>query len=72
MSSLSIAIDERLGDEISLKHCYAMLEKLDRLHTQAYLNMAAIQQRCKKINDSKVNPKSLNPNDLVLLYDSRF
>ena len=49
-----------------------MLEKLDELCTQAYLNMAAIQRRRKTYYDSKVHPKTLNPNDLVLLYDSHF
>ena len=34
--------------------------------------MAAIQHRRKTYYDSKVHPKTLNPNDLVLLYDSRF
>ena len=72
VSSLRIAIDEQLGDEISLKYCYAMLEKLDELRAQAYLNMAVIQRRRKTYYDSKVHPKFLNPNDLVLLYDSRF
>ena len=49
-----------------------MLEKLNELRAQAYLNMVAIQHRRKTYYDSKVHPKTLNPNDLVLLYDSRF
>ena len=49
-----------------------MLEKLDELRAQAYLNMAAIQHCHKTYYDSKVHPKTLNPKDLVLLYDCRF
>ena len=65
--SLRIAIDERLGDENYLKYRYAILENLDELHAQAYLNMAAIQPHQKTYYDSKVHPKTLNPNNLVLL-----
>ena len=49
-----------------------MLEKLDELCAQAYLNIATIQHRRKTYYDSKLHPKTLNPNDLVLLYNSRF
>ena len=69
---LRIAINERLGDESSLKHCYTILEKVDELPAQAFLNIGAIQQHCKTYYAIKVDPKTLNPNDLVLLYDSCF
>ena len=39
---------------------------------EAYLNTVAIQNQRKSFYDSKLSPKTLNPNDLVLLYDSRF
>jgi hypothetical protein len=70
--TLRIAIAERLGDEESLVQCYVMLEKLDEIRAQAYLNMLAMQKQRKTYYDSKLEPKVLNPNDLVLLYDSRF
>jgi hypothetical protein len=34
--------------------------------------MLAMQKQRKTYYDSKLEPKVLNPNDLVLLYDSRF
>jgi hypothetical protein len=49
-----------------------MLEKLDEIRAQAHLNMLAIQKQRKMYYDSKLEPKILNPNDLILLYDSRF
>ena len=49
-----------------------MLEKLDETRRQAYLNTWAMQNRRKSYYDSKIKPKQLEPNDLVLLYDSRF
>jgi hypothetical protein len=49
-----------------------MLEKLDETHAQAYLNMVAIQKHRKTCYHSKLEPKTLNKNDLILLYDSRF
>ena len=49
-----------------------MLKKLDEICAQAHLNMVAIQKHRKSYYDSKFVPKTLQPNDLVLLYDSRF
>jgi len=49
-----------------------MLNKLDETRRQAYLNMLIIQKRRKSYYDPKLKPKDLHPNDLVLLYDSRF
>ena len=49
-----------------------MLEKLDETRAQAHLNMEAIQKHRKSYYDSKLAPKKLEPNDLILLYDSRF
>jgi hypothetical protein len=49
-----------------------MLEHLDEVRAQAYLNTVAIQNRRKSFYDSKLKPKVLKPDDLVLLYDSRF
>ena len=72
VQSLRIALDERMGDDDSLKHRLIMLEKLDETRAQAYLNMEAIQKHRKSYYDSKLVPKKLEPNDLVLLYDSRF
>ena len=55
-----------------LTHRYVMLEKLDETCAQVYLNIVAIQKHCKTYYDSKLKPKIIKPNDLVLLYDSRF
>ena len=49
-----------------------MLEKLDETYAQAHLNILAIQKLRKTYYDSKLEPKVLNSNDLVLLYNSRF
>ena len=49
-----------------------MLEKLDGTRAQAHLIMVAIQKHRKSYYNSKLVPKTLQPNDLVLLYDSRF
>jgi hypothetical protein len=70
--SLRIAIDHHMSDLNSLCHRYAMLEKLNETRAEAYLNTVAMQNRRKSFYDSKLSPKTLNPNDLVLLYDSRF
>ena len=73
VQSLHIALDERMGDDDSLKHQLIMLEKLDETRAQAQvLNMEAIQKHRKSYYDSKLAPKKLEPNDLVHLYDSRF
>jgi len=47
-----------------------MLEKLDETRRQAYFNTLAIQNRRKNYYDSKLISKNLQPNDLVLLFDS--
>ena len=70
--SLRIAIDERLGDEISLKHCYAMLKNLDEFCAQVYLSVADIQQSHKTYYNNKINLKTLNPNDLIFSHYSFF
>jgi hypothetical protein len=70
--SLRIALEERLEDEESLKQRYDMLEKLEETRTQAYLNMVVAQKHQKIYYDSKLEPKVLKENDLILLYDSRF
>jgi hypothetical protein len=70
--SLRIAIDHRMSDLNSLQHRYAMLEKLNETRAQAYLHTLAMQNRQKSFYDSKLIPKTLHENDLVLLYDSRF
>jgi hypothetical protein len=49
-----------------------MLEKLEEMQTQAYLNMLAIQKYCKTYYDSKLEPKVLKENDLILHYDDHF
>ena len=69
---LRIAIEERLSDSESLQERITMLEKLDEVRNQAYLNMAAIQKWHKTYYDSKMKSKILTADDLVLLYDSRF
>jgi hypothetical protein len=61
-----------LGDEESLKQRYEMLEKLEETRGQAYLNMVVAQKHRKTYYDSKLEPKVLKENDLILLYDSRF
>ena len=72
LPSLRIAIDERLSDEESLQERIAMLEKLDEIRNQAYLNMTTIQKWRKTYYDSKMKTKMITKDDLVLLYDSRF
>jgi hypothetical protein len=72
LPSLRIALEERLDDSESLNERIAMLEKLDELRGQAYLNTAAIQKWRKTYYDSKLKNKIISENDLVLLYDSRF
>ena len=72
VQSLRIDLDERMGDDDSLKHRLVLLEKLDETRAQAHLNMEAIQKHRKNYYDSKFPSKKLEPNDLVLLYDSRF
>jgi transposase InsO family protein len=63
--SLRIAIDHRMSDFNSLRHRYAVLEKLNETRAQAYLNTIAIQNRRKSFYDSKLIPKTLYENDLV-------
>jgi len=72
VQSLRIALGNRLGNEESLKERYFMLEKLDETKRQDFLNMQVMQTRRKSYYGSKLIPKKLKPNDLVLLYDSRF
>ena len=72
LPSLRIAIDERLSEEDSLQERIAMLERLDEIRGQAYLNMAAIQKWRKTYYDSKMKSKTITADDRVLLYDSRF
>jgi hypothetical protein len=68
--SLRIAIDHHMSDLNSLCHLYAMLEKINETRAEAYLNTVAMQNRRKSFYDSKLSPKTLNPNDLVLLCNS--
>ena len=70
--SLRIAIEYRLGDIDSLQFRLSQLEKLDEIWAQALLTMEAIQKCKKSYYDSKLKLKVFKPNDLVLLYDSRF
>ena len=72
LPSLRIVIDVRLSDEESLQERIAMLERLDEVRTQAYLNMATIQKWRKTYYDSKMKSKTLTVDDLVLLYNNRF
>jgi len=61
-----------MNDIDSLRYRCAMLEKLNETRTEAYLKTVAIQNRRIFFYDSKLSPKILNPNDLVLLYDNWF
>ena len=70
--SLRIALEERLGDEDSLKQRLIMLEKLDETHAQAHVNMVALQKHRKSYYDSKLVSKVVQPNDLILYYNSQF
>ena len=70
--SLRIAVEYRLGDIESLQFCLSQLAKLDEIWAQALLTMEAIQKWRKSYYDSKLKVKTFKPNDLVLLYDSRF
>ena len=49
-----------------------MFDRPDEILSQSLLNIEAIQNRRKIYYDSKLVPKVLESNDLVLLYDSRF
>jgi hypothetical protein len=66
LPSLRIALEERLGDEESLKHHYEMLEKLEGTKALAYLNMVIIQKHTKTYYDNKLKPKLLKENNLIL------
>lgn len=70
--SLRIALDERLSDTESLHSRLMKLEELDEIRAVALFHMEATQKRRKSYYDSKLRPKCFMPNDLVLLYDSRF
>ena len=70
--SLHIAVEYRLGDTESLQFRVSQLEKLDEIWALALLTMEAIQNRRKSYYNCKLNLKTFKPNDLVLLYDSRF
>ena len=70
--SLRIVVEYRLGDTESLQFRLSQLEKLDEIRAQALLTMEATQKRKKSYYDSKLKVKTFKPNDLVLLYDSRF
>jgi hypothetical protein len=70
--SLWVAIENRLGDEDSLKAWLYALEALDEKHRDAHLHTYAMQVRRKSYYDSKLRPKQFKEGDLVLLYDSRF
>jgi hypothetical protein len=72
LPSLRVAISERLDDQASLRERLDTLERLDEIRSQAFMNMEAIQKQKKSYYDSKLQPKVLKENDLVLLYDSRF
>ena len=72
LPSLRVAISERLDDQASLRERLDTLERLDEIRSQAFMNMEAIQKQRKSYYDSKLQPKVLKENDLVLLYDSRF
>ena len=70
--SLRIVVEYRLGDTESLQFRLSQLEKLDKIRAQALLTMETTQKRRKSYYDSKLKLKTFKPNDLVLLYDSRF
>lgn len=54
MPSLQIVVDECLSDDGSLQEKMTMLECLDELQSQAYLNMTTIQQWHKTYYDNKM------------------
>jgi hypothetical protein len=70
--SLRVAIENRLGDEDSLKVRLYALEALNEKRHDAHLHTYAMQVRHKSYYDSKLRPKQFKEGDLVLLYDSRF
>ena len=70
--SLRVAIENKLGDEESLRARLTNLEALDEKRREAYLNTLATQNRRKSYYDSKLRPKEFKVGSLVLLYDSRF
>ena len=70
--SLQIAVKYRLEDTDSLQFHLSQLEKLDEICAQVLLTMEAIQKCWRSYYDSKLKLKVFKPNDLVLLYDSKF
>lgn len=63
MLSLQIAIDEHLNDDKSLQERVAMLERLDEVQNQTYLNLAATQKWRKTYYDNKMKFKTLVGDD---------
>jgi transposase InsO family protein len=59
LSSLRIAIDNRLGDLESLQAHLLQLEALDEKRCEAYLHTYAMQKCRKSFYDSKLAPKIL-------------
>lgn len=49
-----------------------MLERMDEIRSQAYLNMATIQKWCKTYYNIKTKSKILTTEDLILFYDNQF
>lgn len=70
MLSLQISIDEHLSDDQSLQERVAMLECLNEVRSQAYLNLAAIQKWRKTYYNNTMKSKTLIDDHLVLLYDT--
>nr|GEW80746.1 reverse transcriptase domain-containing protein [Tanacetum cinerariifolium] len=52
-------------------HRKVQLNKLDKLHDQAYENSLIYKEKTKRINDSKIKDRVFNVSDRVLLFNSR-
>ncbi len=72
MPSLRIALHEILPSNDSLMDQYIQLEKLDEICCCALQNIEVAQRQWKDYYDSQLKPKLFKPEDLILLYDSRF
>jgi len=70
--SLKVAIENKLGDEESLRVRLTNLEALNEQLREAYLNTLDTQNRRKSYYDSKLRPKEFKVGSLVMLYDSPF
>lgn len=61
-----------MSDKEPFQERIAMLEHLDGIKNQTYFDIGPIPKWRKTYHNSKMKPKALIANDLVLLYDIQF